>query len=611
MDIKKEYERWLANATADADVVTELKTLDDAKIEDAFYRDLAFGTGGLRGVIGAGTNRMNVYTVAKASQGLADYLKKNFETPSVAIGYDSRIKSDVFAKETAAVLAANGIKAYIYPRLEPTPALSWAVRYYGCGAGVCVTASHNPAKYNGYKVYGADGCQITLEVAAKILAAIEAVDCFAVQPADFDAALAEGKIEYSSEKCLDDFVDAVYAQRVGDGAGTADLKLVYTPLNGSGLECVKKLLAKLGVTHVTVVPEQEKPDGNFPTCPYPNPEIREAMQDGEGEAVRTSETLSRSTFYYAIRLADGSILRLSKDARSIYSIFSQALPMMAGIFIVLLILCMVAAKVLTAKLIAPIEKLAENIGECTEMQTYEELTPFMVMIRKQHEDIMKNARMRQEFSANVSHELKTPLTSISGYAELIETGMASEQDTVRFAHGIHNSANRLLTLINDIIRLSELDGTEGEADTELLNLHEMAQNCVEMLSMSAEKHNVTIALSGTECYVTANRQMMEELLYNLCDNAIRYNNPGGSVDVQTYAREGHTNLVVKDTGIGISKEHQERIFERFYRVDKSRSKSTGGTGLGLAIVKHIIAKSHANLELESEPGKGTTIKVVF
>ena len=275
------------------------------------------------------------------------------------------------------------------------------------------------------------------------------------------------------------------------------------------------------------------------------PEIQEAMRDGEGEAVRNSETLSQSTFYYAIRLEDGSILRLSKDARSIYSIFSQALPMMVGIFVVLLVLCMVAARVLTTKLVAPIEKLAQNIGECTEMQTYEELTPFMTMIRKQHEDIMKNARMRQEFSANVSHELKTPLTSISGYAELIETGMASEQDTVRFAHGIHNSANRLLTLINDIIRLSELDGTEGEADTELLNLHEMAQNCVEMLSMSAEKHNVTIALSGTECYVTANRQMMEELLYNLCDNAIRYNNPGGSVDVQTYAREDHTYLIVK------------------------------------------------------------------
>lgn len=341
------------------------------------------------------------------------------------------------------------------------------------------------------------------------------------------------------------------------------------------------------------------------------PEIQETMRDGEGEAVRNSETLSRSTFYYAIRLEDGSILRLSKDARSIYSIFSQALPMLVGIFIMLLVLCMVAARVLTTKLVAPIETLAQNIGECTEMQTYEELTPFMAMIRKQHEDIMKNARMRQEFSANVSHELKTPLTSISGYAELIETGMASEQDTVRFAHGIHNSANRLLTLINDIIRLSELDGTEEEADTELLDVHEMAENCVEMLKMSAEKHNVTIALTGTECYVMANRQMMEELLYNLCDNAIRYNNPGGSVDVQTYAREGHTCLVVKDTGIGISREHQERIFERFYRVDKSRSKSTGGTGLGLAIVKHIIAKSHAELELESEPGKGTTICVIF
>lgn len=341
------------------------------------------------------------------------------------------------------------------------------------------------------------------------------------------------------------------------------------------------------------------------------PEIQKAMKDGEGEAVRNSETLSQSTFYYAIRLQDGSILRISKDARSIYSIFSQALPMMVGIFIMLLILCMVAARMLTAKLIAPIEKLAQNIGDCTEMQTYEELTPFMTMIRKQHEDIMKNAKMRQEFSANVSHELKTPLTSISGYAELIETGMASEKDTVRFAHGIRNSANRLLTLINDIIRLSELDGTEEEADTELLNLHEMAKNCVEMLTMSAEKHDVTIALTGTECYVTANRQMMEELLYNLCDNAIRYNNPGGRLDVETYAREGHTNLVVKDTGIGISKEHQERIFERFYRVDKSRSKSTGGTGLGLAIVKHIIAKSNAKLELESEPGKGTTIRVIF
>ena len=276
------YERWLAAELDDADLKPELESVkgDDAAIQDRFAVALKFGTAGLRGVIGAGTNRMNIYVVRQATQGLANWVKTQGGSQTVAISYDSRIKSDLFARTAAEVLAANGIKVRIYSALMPVPALSFATRYYNCNAGIMVTASHNPAKYNGYKVYGADGCQITLEVAAKILAAIEAVDCFAVQPADFDVALAEGKIEYSSEKCLDDFVDAVYAQRVGDGAGTADLKLVYTPLNGSGLECVKKLLAKLGVTHVTVVPEQEKPDGNFPTCPYPNPEIREAMQKG-------------------------------------------------------------------------------------------------------------------------------------------------------------------------------------------------------------------------------------------------------------------------------------------------------------------------------------------
>ena len=277
-----EYKRWLAADLEDADLKPELAKIEgnDDEIKDRFAVALKFGTAGLRGVLGAGTNRMNIYVVRQATQGLANWVKTQGGNQTVAISYDSRLKSDIFAKTAAGVLAANGIKVRIYDALMPVPALSFATRYYECNAGIMVTASHNPAKYNGYKVYGADGCQITLEVAAKILAAIEAVDCFAVQPADFDAALAEGKIEYSSEKCLDDFVDAVYAQRVGDGAGTADLKLVYTPLNGSGLECVKKLLAKLGVTHVTVVPEQEKPDGNFPTCPYPNPEIREAMQKG-------------------------------------------------------------------------------------------------------------------------------------------------------------------------------------------------------------------------------------------------------------------------------------------------------------------------------------------
>lgn len=279
MNWKDEYERWINNSKLDSELLNELKNADD--LSDRFYKDLEFGTGGLRGVIGAGCNRMNIYTVRKATQGLADYLNSTDLNKAVAIAYDSRIKSDVFAKEAAKVLAANGIVAYIYPRLEPTPALSWLVRYYNCGAGICVTASHNPAKYNGYKVYGADGCQITLEVTDKILKSIGNVDIFDdVKISDFDSALENGKIKYAEEKCIDDFVDAVYAQRVGDGEGTEDLKLVYTPLNGSGLECVEKLLKKLGIKNVTVVEEQKNPDGNFPTCPYPNPEIREAMQKG-------------------------------------------------------------------------------------------------------------------------------------------------------------------------------------------------------------------------------------------------------------------------------------------------------------------------------------------
>ena len=282
-EIESRYRAWRSRPDLDPALAEELASIegDEAAITDRFYRDLAFGTGGLRGVLGAGTNRMNIYTVRKATQGLADYLNATDLPKRVAIAHDSRHNGDLFARETARVLAANGITACLYPRLEPTPALSWAVRYLGCGAGVCVTASHNPAKYNGYKVYGSDGCQITLEAAEKILAAIEAVDIFeGVRLADYDKAMADGLIRLIGEDCLDAFVDAVYAQRVGDGEGIGRLNLVYTPLNGSGLECVRKLLGKLGVTHVTVVPEQEKPDGDFPTCPYPNPEIREAMQKG-------------------------------------------------------------------------------------------------------------------------------------------------------------------------------------------------------------------------------------------------------------------------------------------------------------------------------------------
>ena len=297
MDIKKEYERWLANATTDADVLAELKTLDDAKIEDAFYRNLAFGTGGLRGVIGAGTNRMNVYTVAKASQGLADYFNKNFETPSVAIGYDSRIKSDVFAKVAAGVFAANGVKVNIWPTLMPVPTVSFATRYLHTSAGVMVTASHNPSKYNGYKVYGADGCQITTEAAAEILDEIEKLDIFAdVKTSDFEAGMANGSIRYIPDGVYTAFVEQVKSQSVLFGEeANKNVAIVYSPLNGTGLKPVTRTLKEMGYTNITVVKEQEQPDGNFPTCPYPNPEIKEAMALGMAYAKKCNADLLLAT----------------------------------------------------------------------------------------------------------------------------------------------------------------------------------------------------------------------------------------------------------------------------------------------------------------------------
>lgn len=341
------------------------------------------------------------------------------------------------------------------------------------------------------------------------------------------------------------------------------------------------------------------------------PEITDAWDKGEGQAVRRSETLSKSTFYYAVRLDNNTVLRVAKDAGSIYSVFGRGLVSIAVVMVVLEGLSFLLAHFLTAKLIRPIEKLAENPDAGDEVSEYEELTPFINRIQEQHRNIIKNSQMRQEFTANVSHELKTPLTAISGYAELIETGMASAEDVTRFARGIHSSANRLLTLINDTIRLSELDGAEEETVFERLNLYRLADTCVEMLTMNAEKHDVTISMTGRECYINGNKQMIEEVLYNLCDNAIRYNNAGGKVEVEVYPRADKTVLVVRDTGIGIPEEHQESIFERFYRVDKSRSKSTGGTGLGLAIVKHIVAKHNAEIELTSRVGAGTTITVTF
>ncbi|MBE6888794.1 MAG: phospho-sugar mutase [Ruminococcaceae bacterium] len=283
-DIQKMYELWLEKAVADPDLIAELTSVanDEEGKNDRFYRDLEFGTGGLRGVIGAGTNRMNIYTVNKATQGLAEYILENGVTKRVALSYDSRIKSDYFAKSTAAVLAANGIEVYIYTELMPTPMLSWAVRALGCGAGVMVTASHNPAKYNGYKVYGSDGCQVTLEAAEIILGKINNIDIFdGVKTMDFDKAVADGMVKYIEDSVIDEYIAKVKEQGLHtDLVADSGLKVVYTPLNGTGNKPVRRVLKEIGIKDVVVVPEQEMPDGNFPTCPFPNPEIQEALQYG-------------------------------------------------------------------------------------------------------------------------------------------------------------------------------------------------------------------------------------------------------------------------------------------------------------------------------------------
>lgn len=284
MDIKQTYNEWLENAVEDKDLKAELESIknNEDEIYDRFYTALKFGTAGLRGIIGAGTNRMNIYVVRQATQGLANYVLKKYGNGSVAISHDSRIKADLFMNEAARVLAANGIKVYITSELQPTPVLSYLVRYFKCQAGIMVTASHNPAAYNGYKAYGEDGCQMTDVAANTVYDEISKLDMFKdVKIAGFDEAVKSGMIEYVDENVYDTYLEKVMEQQVNPGVcNGADLKVVYTPLNGTGNKLVRKVLGKIGVNDVVVVPEQELPDGNFTTCPYPNPEIKEALAKG-------------------------------------------------------------------------------------------------------------------------------------------------------------------------------------------------------------------------------------------------------------------------------------------------------------------------------------------
>ena len=306
MDYRREYGRWLENLGAAedgaapeeaAELRAELEAMDDAAVEDAFYRELTFGTGGLRGTIGAGTNRMNVYVVGKATQGLANYLKKHFKDPSVVIGYDSRLKSEVFALEAAGVFAANGIKVHAWRVLLPVPTVSYAVRRLGASGGVMITASHNPSKYNGYKVFGPDGCQITTEAAEEVLGEISATDIFTgVTRMHWEDALTREKMDFIPEEILTEFIGEVRARSVlfGDRIDR-DVAIVYTPLNGTGLKPVTRVLGESGFTKISIVEEQREPDGHFPTCPYPNPEIREAMALGIEYCERTGADLLLAT----------------------------------------------------------------------------------------------------------------------------------------------------------------------------------------------------------------------------------------------------------------------------------------------------------------------------
>lgn len=341
------------------------------------------------------------------------------------------------------------------------------------------------------------------------------------------------------------------------------------------------------------------------------PEIQMALKKGEGESIRRSDTMKMNTFYYAILLENGTVLRVSTQARTIFSVLVTALPVIAGIIVLVFFGCILIGHLLTRQLMKPIEEMAEHLNEGNSIPAYRELEPFADKIRSQHENILAAAKSRQDFTANVSHELKTPITAISGYAELMENGLINQEDTVYAAGQIRRNADRLLSLVTDIIQLSELDHRELPREFEPMDLLAAARECVREYEPMASQKKITLTCSGISAGITADRSLIREMIDNLLQNAIRYNRENGTVQVMVTIENGHPVMTVKDTGIGIPADQQERVFERFYRVDKSRSRETGGTGLGLAIVKHIAELHSAGILLKSEPGAGTEITVKF
>lgn len=339
------------------------------------------------------------------------------------------------------------------------------------------------------------------------------------------------------------------------------------------------------------------------------PEIQEALKTGSGHDVRRSETLDQDMFYYAVKLDDGTVLRVSKNMGTVFSTAMSILPMMGMIACCMVIFALLLAKWQTAKLIYPINHL--NLAEPLENDMYEELTPLLQSIDKQNREKDAVANMRKEFSANVSHELKTPLTSISGYAEIMKDGLVRPEDMKTFSERIYNEASRLITLVEDIMKLSKLDEGAVELEKEEVDFYVLTREICSRLAPQAEKRHVRVEVTGEPVHYLGVRQVLDEMLYNMIENAIKYNKEGGLVSVWVGNTLQGIKIIVRDTGIGIPKEEQKRIFERFYRVDKSHSKATGGTGLGLSIVKHGALMHGAKIHVESEVNKGTKMELIF
>lgn len=341
-------------------------------------------------------------------------------------------------------------------------------------------------------------------------------------------------------------------------------------------------------------------------------EIQQAIKNGEATVTRHSDTQEKKVYYFAKLLDNGNVLRVSAEAKSIGKFFSDYIIYIFLCIIVVIVAAVFVSMGITKSIVKPITQLGQSLDNIDKFKSDEELKPLVNALLQQKKKQKMLDKQKKQFTANVSHELKTPLTSIAGYAELIETGMAKPEDIKPFAGVIRKQALRLVNLSEDIIQLSQLEESDDEdMSFESVNLYEIAQRCVEALNINAINKCVTLNLTGEECYIRGKAQLVEELVYNLCDNAIRYNKENGNVTVTVTPLEKGASVSVKDTGIGIPKKYQERIFERFFRVDKSRSKATGGTGLGLAIVKHITQLHDAKLEISSEEGKGTEIIVAF